>query len=221
MAKTDGAQRPTITLPPRSSIETLFTGLSPGPLTLVSNFFSDNDNYPDSDCRSFSQLLAGAMASPVAGAGTPKLPNFLPDSSAKEGGNSGNGTGEEKLGFKQNRPVNLVVGNSSSTHPPPVFMIPPGLSPSGFLNSPGFFSPLQVSCRVIFFTVFFFFFSVSVFDLQRILIKQNIKFYHFLYPLNLIISWNAKLVVKVLILVRNIRGLFFWINVWPVYTHLN
>ncbi|KAG5535155.1 hypothetical protein RHGRI_023062 [Rhododendron griersonianum] len=143
MAKTDGAQRPTITLPPRSSIETLFTGLSPGPLTLVSNFFSDNDNYPDSDCRSFSQLLAGAMASPVAGAGTPKLPNFLPDSSAKEGGNSGNGTGEEKLGFKQNRPVNLVVGNSSSTHPPPVFMIPPGLSPSGFLNSPGFFSPLQ------------------------------------------------------------------------------
>lgn len=52
MAKTGGAQRPTITLPPRSSIETLFTGLSPGPLTLVSNFFSDNDNYPDSDCRS-------------------------------------------------------------------------------------------------------------------------------------------------------------------------
>ncbi|XP_058226316.1 probable WRKY transcription factor 3 [Rhododendron vialii] len=139
MAKTDGAQRPTITLPPRSSIETLFTGLSPGPLTLVSNFFSDYDNCPESDCRSFSQLLAGAMASPVAAAGTPKLPNFFPDNSAKEGGNSG----EEKLGFKQNRPVNLVVGNSSSTHPPHVFMIPPGLSPSGFLNSPGFFSPLQ------------------------------------------------------------------------------
>lgn len=139
MAKTDRAQRPTITLPPRTSIDTLFTGLSPGPLTLVSNFFSDN--YPDSDCRSFSQLLAGAMASPVAGGGSPKLPTLLPGNTVKEEANTGSGGGGEKLGFKQNRPVNLVVGSSSNA--PPMFMIPPGLSPSGFLNSPGFFSPLQ------------------------------------------------------------------------------
>jgi len=38
-------------------------------------------------------------------------------------------------GFKQSRPMNLVIARS------PVFTVPPGLSPSGFLNSPGFFSP--------------------------------------------------------------------------------
>ncbi|GER55451.1 WRKY DNA-binding protein 3 [Striga asiatica] len=51
---------PTVTLPPRSSVESLFMGgpgVSPGPMTLVSSFFADND--PDGDCRSFSQLLAG------------------------------------------------------------------------------------------------------------------------------------------------------------------
>ena len=59
--------RPTINLPPRTSMESLFSsgpglgfGFSPGPMTLVSSFFSDSD-----DCKSFSQLLAGAMASPV------------------------------------------------------------------------------------------------------------------------------------------------------------
>uniref|UniRef100_A0A2N9GQB0 WRKY domain-containing protein n=1 Tax=Fagus sylvatica TaxID=28930 RepID=A0A2N9GQB0_FAGSY len=109
--------RPTITLPPRPSMDTLFTGgpgASPGPMTLVSSFFSDN--YPDSDCRSFSQLLAGAMASPLA---TPTF--FTPKDTTS--------------GFKQSRPTNLVVASS------PLFTIPPGLSPSGFLNSPGFFSP--------------------------------------------------------------------------------
>ncbi|XP_023515298.1 probable WRKY transcription factor 4 [Cucurbita pepo subsp. pepo] len=60
--------RPTINLPPRTSMESLFSGgpglgfgFSPGPMTLVSSFFSDPD-----DCKSFSQLLAGAMTSPVA-----------------------------------------------------------------------------------------------------------------------------------------------------------
>ncbi|XP_052195853.1 probable WRKY transcription factor 4 [Diospyros lotus] len=123
--------RPTITLPPRSSVETLFSGgagFSPGPMTLVSSFFSDN--CPGSDCRSFSQLLSGAMASP-----SPKFPSFLADNSYKEGA-SGDG-GDRDLGFRQNRPVSLVVAHS------PMFMIPPGLSPSGLLNSPGFFSPLQ------------------------------------------------------------------------------
>lgn len=117
--------RPTIslTLPPRPSMETLFAGgpgMSPGPMTLVSSFFSEH--YPDSDSCSFSQLLAGAMASPVGGA------NSLV---------GGDGS-DKKLGFKQNRPMNLVVGQS------PLFMMPPGLSPSGLLNSPAFFSPLQV-----------------------------------------------------------------------------
>ncbi|KAJ6731680.1 WRKY TRANSCRIPTION FACTOR 58-RELATED [Salix purpurea] len=34
-------------------------GFSPGPMTLLSSFFSDSD-----DCKSFSQLLAGAISSP-------------------------------------------------------------------------------------------------------------------------------------------------------------
>ncbi|KAI9124443.1 hypothetical protein K1719_004365 [Acacia pycnantha] len=120
--------RPTITLPPRPSMDAFFTGglgLSPGPMTLVSSFFSDT--YRDSDCCSFSQLLAGAMASPLAlGA----RPSFLPDNSTT----SEDGA-KKNLGFKQSRPMNLVVARS------PLFTIPPGLSPSGLLNSPGFFSP--------------------------------------------------------------------------------
>ncbi|KAF5961798.1 hypothetical protein HYC85_003007 [Camellia sinensis] len=132
-SKVSAPPRPTITLPPRSSIDTLFTGvvgLSPGPLTLVSNFFSEN--YADSGCRSFSQLLAAAIASPVAATKMPS--SFLADNSPKEV-NSESGW-DRNLGFKQNRPVNLVLAHS------PMFMIPPVSSP-GFLNSPAFFSPLQ------------------------------------------------------------------------------
>ncbi|CAI9276944.1 unnamed protein product [Lactuca saligna] len=55
---------PMITLPPRSSSDTFLTGISPGPMTLVSNFFSDH--YPDTDIHSLSQLLAGVLPSPVA-----------------------------------------------------------------------------------------------------------------------------------------------------------
>lgn len=67
-----GRQRPTITLPPRT--ENLFTaGFSPGPMTLLSSFFPDGD-----DCKSFSQLLAGAMVSPaVAPSGVLGSPGFF------------------------------------------------------------------------------------------------------------------------------------------------
>ncbi|KAL6994180.1 hypothetical protein U1Q18_012287 [Sarracenia purpurea var. burkii] len=77
------------------------------------------------------------MASPAVGTGIPKLPSssLLADGSSEEV-SSENG-GEGKLGFKKNRPVSLVVAHS------PMFVIPPGLSPSGLLDSPGFFSPLQ------------------------------------------------------------------------------
>jgi hypothetical protein len=121
--------RPTITLPPRPSMETIFTGgagASPGPMTLVSSFFSDN--YADGgDYRSFSQLLAGAMASPLA------RPSFFTDNSTD--GSSNELGSDMGSGFKQSRPMNLVVARS------PLFTIPPGLSPSGLLNSPGFFPP--------------------------------------------------------------------------------
>ncbi|KAF5735566.1 WRKY transcription factor 3 [Tripterygium wilfordii] len=125
-------KRPTITLPPRPSMDTLFTGgFSPGPMTLVYNFFGDNNAYPDSDYRSFTQLLAGAMASPLAS--TPRPPLFA-DRPVNHEGDGAGGT-EKNFGFKQSRPMNLVVARS------PMFTVPPGLSPSGLLNSPGFFPP--------------------------------------------------------------------------------
>ncbi|XP_027153010.1 probable WRKY transcription factor 4 [Coffea eugenioides] len=132
-----GQRRPTITVPPRAPFEPLFTsgsmpGYSPGPMTLLSNIFS-----PDSNSCSFSQLLAGAMASPIgkptffATAGDYSTENYA----AKD---VNFGVGNDKgSGYKQNRPMGLVVAQS------PLFLVPPALSPSGFLNSPGFLSPLQ------------------------------------------------------------------------------
>lgn len=120
----------TIAVPPRGSVaESLFTnglsgmGFSPGPMSLVSSFFSDQGPF------SFSQLLAGAIASPIA-APPPKGD----DSSENDG-----------AGFKRNRPMTLVVAPQQLDSMSPLFMVPPGLTPSGFLNSPAFLSPLQVT----------------------------------------------------------------------------
>lgn len=110
-------QPPTITLPPRGAVDSIFSGsgfgASPGPMTLVSSFFSEND--PDSDCRSFSQLLAGAMASPRPAS----------ENSSSE---------PDHLRFRQSRPAGLVVSQQQG-----VFTIPPGLSPASLLDSPGLF----------------------------------------------------------------------------------
>ena len=136
--------RPSITLPPRTSFEALFNGsggaaaaggpgsvgFSPGPMTLVSSFFSDAD-----DCKSFSQLLAGAMALPA-----PSLP--LLD---KPAGGDG-GADDADFRFKQNRPSELAVAQS------PMFA-------AGLPDSPGLFSPGQVICFRVFF--FFEYFCVS------------------------------------------------------------
>nr|QWQ79525.1 WRKY transcription factor protein 7 [Zanthoxylum armatum] len=139
--------RPTITLPPRGSFtEALFnnnnnnsngsgSGLgltfNPGPMTLVSNFFADSD-----DCKSFSQLLAGDMASPAA-AGGQWRPSF---SEQGERSSGDGGDGDVDFRFKQNRPAGLVIAQ-----PPPIFAVPPGLSPATLLDSPnlGLFSPAQ------------------------------------------------------------------------------
>ncbi|XP_019195447.1 PREDICTED: probable WRKY transcription factor 4 [Ipomoea nil] len=120
-----GPSRPTtLAIAPRPPLESFFNdgfipGFSPGPMTLVSSFFAD------SDACSFSQLLAGAMASPLA------KPCLLEDSSSKKGS-------EKQSGYKQNRPVSLAAAALS-----PLLVVPPGLSPSGLLNSPGFLSPIQ------------------------------------------------------------------------------
>ncbi|XP_044468388.1 probable WRKY transcription factor 4 [Mangifera indica] len=124
-------KKPTITLPPRPSMESLYgvTGFSPGPMTLVSSFFAEESNY-----QSFSQLLAGAMASPLARPSPIQTPSFWVDN----GRNGDDKDGDEKgsFSFKDNRPRSLVVADNS-----PFFTVPTGLSPSGLLNSPGFFPP--------------------------------------------------------------------------------
>nr|WCL15188.1 WRKY12713 [Atractylodes chinensis] len=142
------SRRPSIKLPAGSTIESLFTGggssgpgASPGPMTLVSNFFSEND--PDSDCRSFSQLLSGAMLSPA------EIPDRRPSmhldmehsySNKQSDTGSGGGGGNVDFHFSNNgRPSSLVVTQ------PSMFTIPPGLSPASLLDSPGFFPPTQGS----------------------------------------------------------------------------
>ncbi|KAK9107426.1 hypothetical protein Syun_023437 [Stephania yunnanensis] len=136
-ARAAAPARPTIALPPRSSVENIFlgggamAGVSPGPMTLVSSFFSDTD--PDSDYRSFSQLLAGAMASPGALTSPLSLAGRRggEESAVKE-------VGESDFRIKQNRPpLSLVIAQS-----PSMFTVPPGLSPASLLDSPGFFSPV-------------------------------------------------------------------------------
>ncbi|XWS64214.1 hypothetical protein CRYUN_Cryun06bG0167300 [Craigia yunnanensis] len=136
-SKTVASQRPTITPPPWPFTEALFNGgtglmgFSPGPMTLVSNFFSDTDEF-----KSFSHLLAGAMASPAAA----QKPNFPPTTTTEEqddvsGSEGGADTG---LRFRQNKPAGLVIAQSL-----PMFTVPQGLSPASLLESPGFsvFSP--------------------------------------------------------------------------------
>ncbi|XP_031121581.1 probable WRKY transcription factor 3 [Ipomoea triloba] len=102
--------RPSITLPPPSPIFT--GGVSPGPMTLVSSLFGENDQ--DSECRSFSQLLAGAMDSPGA---RQQPPARRVDPNSKE---------EE-----------VFRHNGSAITQPSMFTIPPGLSPASLLDSPG------------------------------------------------------------------------------------
>ncbi|KAI3462909.1 hypothetical protein Pfo_019572 [Paulownia fortunei] len=83
------------------------------------------------------------MASPLAA-----KPGFLPtyDSGKeeKEGNFSDDGKNSESgVGHKWNRPMNLVAAQPQLESLSPLFMVPPGLSASGLLNSPGYLSPLQ------------------------------------------------------------------------------
>ncbi|KAH6806417.1 hypothetical protein C2S51_031248 [Perilla frutescens var. frutescens] len=136
--------KPTIQVPTRGSVGFLYAngsgpGFSPGPMTLVSSFF------PEQSPFSFSQLLAGAMASPMAA-----KPGFSPAFDCGKDGKEGNFYDDGKnseggVGRKWDRPVNLVLPTPppppqlqvESVNMSPLFMVPPGLSPSGLL------SPLQ------------------------------------------------------------------------------
>ncbi|KAF8117582.1 hypothetical protein N665_0009s0102 [Sinapis alba] len=133
-SSTGASSRPTISLPPRPFGEMFFSGgvgFSPGPMTLVSNFLSDPD-----ELKTFSQLLAGAMASPaaaaVAAAAVVATAHQTPVNSVG---------GDVDPRFKQNRPTGLMI-----TQPQGMFTVPPGLSPATLLDSPSFFglfSPIQ------------------------------------------------------------------------------
>lgn len=148
--------RPTIMLPPRPAFaETIFNngpgtatglglGFSPGPMTLVSNFFADSD-----DCKSFSQLLAGAMASPAAGH---LRPNFMDQQSQSlvERSSDGVAVSDGDFRFKQSRPAGLSVHQQQQQS---IFSVPPGLSPATLLDSPGLgmLSPAQVAAKFNYF----------------------------------------------------------------------
>ena len=120
-------------------------GASPGPMTLVSNFFSENE--PDSEFRSFSQLLAGAMASPQAVPG--HRTSFPAAVTAVDYKDKESGGGENDFRFNQNRPAGLMVAQ------PQMFAVPPGLSPATLLESSGWFSPGQVlKLRLAWFPLF-------------------------------------------------------------------
>ncbi|KAG6467149.1 probable WRKY transcription factor 4 [Zingiber officinale] len=127
--------RPTITLPPRSSFEGLFRGgaseLSPGPLTLVSSFFAED---PDSECRSFTQLLVGAINSPVAVARRTGGATKEQGKDAKKLSSDGEESGGGLVRSGYNQPPSLAINH------PQIFTVPPGLSPTDLLDSPSFFS---------------------------------------------------------------------------------
>ena len=68
------AARHGTTLRPRASVESVFSGgYSPGPMALLSNFYGDGD-----ECKSFSELLAGAMVDPTAPSPMPTTTFALP-----------------------------------------------------------------------------------------------------------------------------------------------
>lgn len=116
------AKRPPVALPSRPTIESMFrlepAEASPSPMNLVSSFFSED---PESDCRSFSQLLAGAMTSPTA--------RTAPEAAAGDGRGRGGG-----LNLGQSRPLNMLLGQS------PFITAPTELSSGGLLDFPSTFS---------------------------------------------------------------------------------
>ncbi|RRT74181.1 hypothetical protein B296_00032598 [Ensete ventricosum] len=136
--------RPTVRLPPRPSLESLFQGgwgaweASPGPLTLVSSFFAEDS---ESECRSFTQLLAGAMTSPVAAARRTAGSAGAQGKDAEKRFSGVEAEAESGSGLVrsgQNRPPSLAINQ------PKVFAVPPGSSSASLLDFPAFFSPGQV-----------------------------------------------------------------------------
>jgi hypothetical protein len=123
--------RPHLALPPRSAAESLFTGAgdaSPGPLTLASALFANDGGGGggSSGAASFTQLLTGSLPQQ--------------QQQQREGAERGRGGGVARAG-----PALSVAPPASASAGASVFTVPPGLSPSGLLDSPGLlFSPAMV-----------------------------------------------------------------------------
>ncbi|MCO5599204.1 hypothetical protein L7F22_053304 [Adiantum nelumboides] len=115
---------PKLSLPPRTTAEAALRGLnasSPGPMTFVSSLFADD---PYSDHKSFSQLLS-----------TPDAKDGSSDIDADEDTPQ---SSSRSARFKSLVPSKLPIRRSSC------LTIPPGLSPTTFLDSPVLFAPSQV-----------------------------------------------------------------------------
>lgn len=94
------------------------------------------------------------MASPAAVSGyRPGFPAAAEGSSSKDRESAGGGDSDVDFRFKLNRPSGFVVSQ------PPMFTIPPGLSPASLLDSPGFFSTGQV-------------FSFHTFEILRVYVNS-------------------------------------------------
>jgi hypothetical protein len=103
-------------------VDSLFYMASPGPLTLASILFPNET--PDSEFRSFIQLLVGAMNSPASAPAPGQGAGSKEEKEAE-------GKKEEKGGRLESLAVPVPVREE-------VFTIPPGLSPTGL------FSPVMV-----------------------------------------------------------------------------
>uniref|UniRef100_A0A0D6QV75 WRKY domain-containing protein n=1 Tax=Araucaria cunninghamii TaxID=56994 RepID=A0A0D6QV75_ARACU len=125
--------RPSIELPPRTEGGMMSVGYSPGPMSLVSSFFAEHD--PDSECKSFSQLLAGAMASPPA---RESKPTVAGGGSAQSGSGASTSGSSSSAKFKCMPPTSIPIPRS------PFLCLPHGLSPSSLLDSPMLLSNSQV-----------------------------------------------------------------------------
>ena len=144
--------RPTLTLPPRNSTEAFLKGVdaaTPSPMTFVASLFSDHDPYEGGDSKSFSQLLAGAIAS---------SPTALSDSNkATSAASASASVAAPALPPQEETAPNTNSAKFKSKMPPkipiprsPYITIPPGLSPTMLLQSPVLLPSAQVRCLHLF-----------------------------------------------------------------------
>eukprot|EP00249_Psilotum_nudum_P021075 c27962_g2_i1 orf=584-2809(+) len=157
-------QPPALILPPRNSADVLVRSseTTPSPMTLVNSFFAEQE--PESDSKSYSQLLSGAMSSPTSlGSEWSKDKSAMTGATYIEtpvGTNKETTSGDRLLARDSVNKVAAANGGSGSVRPStarfktmtpsrlpiprsPYLTIPPGLSPTTLLDSPVLLSTVQ------------------------------------------------------------------------------